>query len=647
MSIAFQCTNCGRTLRANPEMAGKRTKCPGCATILTIPSAEGASAPAKPATPRPTAAAPAPTPAAAPAAAAMVACECGTKIRTKPEWAGKTIKCPKCEARIKVPGGAPAPAAAPVKPAAPVKKPAPPPPPVEDDPFGGSFDDNQFAGGANDFADQPFSGGAASFNDDSAEAEAPVRPARRAAAAPPPKKKGKGGRIALFSLLIVLLILGGAFALFTEQAMGLVNSIMGKPDVTKPIAKIKVLPKDDDDEEPKDKTPKVDGKKDDKNVDEPVVDPVPEKKEPVDPTPPVKKTPAVANAISLVPSDALGFVSIKPQPLLKTKLGQEYWAGMAKGPGGKVNEAFVSAFGVGATDLSEIIIVSFEVPEPGANPVEKSIFIISTTKPYNIDGFNQDVDGKKFTKKEADGVVYFATDDPMPAAFVPMAANILVAGPEDVVVKYLSQKRAADGPLAPMIKNAATDHLLFVGFQVPPKLAESALENAPDMAKEMAAPFVEIQSGEVAVTGGKSVKLIAKLNFPDEEKAGKAKDGIGGLLFLGNATLPELKKQAPPGFEKVIALGEAAFKSIAPSTAGHTVTVPVTINASVDDLADLMSMFIRKGPPPQPKIEEKKIEEKKVEDESQVLESSLDTGRLTAFTAVRPELISVDPRRVD
>ena len=43
MAIVFQC-ECGRPLRANPETAGKKTKCPGCGQVLTIPGG-----PAKPA----------------------------------------------------------------------------------------------------------------------------------------------------------------------------------------------------------------------------------------------------------------------------------------------------------------------------------------------------------------------------------------------------------------------------------------------------------------------------------------------------------------------------------------------------------------------------------------------------------------------
>ena len=142
MSIAFSC-ECGRNLRAGPNLAGKKTKCPGCGAVLTIPAAseEAASAPPPPAPrPKPAPAAAQVTAPAAPVAAA-VTCTCGKRIATKPEWAGKTIKCPACENRIKVPAAAVAspvvPAAAAAKPA-PAKRPAPPPPPAEeDDPFGG------------------------------------------------------------------------------------------------------------------------------------------------------------------------------------------------------------------------------------------------------------------------------------------------------------------------------------------------------------------------------------------------------------------------------------------------------------------------------------------------------------------------------
>lgn len=37
MPISFSCT-CGKTLRANDEVAGKRVKCPGCGTAVVVPA---------------------------------------------------------------------------------------------------------------------------------------------------------------------------------------------------------------------------------------------------------------------------------------------------------------------------------------------------------------------------------------------------------------------------------------------------------------------------------------------------------------------------------------------------------------------------------------------------------------------------------
>ncbi len=51
MAIVFHC-KCGQLLRAQPDAAGKRTRCPGCSQVLTIPTAsEPATSPAAPAPP--------------------------------------------------------------------------------------------------------------------------------------------------------------------------------------------------------------------------------------------------------------------------------------------------------------------------------------------------------------------------------------------------------------------------------------------------------------------------------------------------------------------------------------------------------------------------------------------------------------------
>lgn len=40
MSISVKCGNCGKTVKARDEHAGKKVKCPGCGAVLKVPAAE-------------------------------------------------------------------------------------------------------------------------------------------------------------------------------------------------------------------------------------------------------------------------------------------------------------------------------------------------------------------------------------------------------------------------------------------------------------------------------------------------------------------------------------------------------------------------------------------------------------------------------
>lgn len=49
MAIVFNCT-CGKPLRAKDESAGKKTKCPHCGTVVSIPGAVRSTSPPSPST---------------------------------------------------------------------------------------------------------------------------------------------------------------------------------------------------------------------------------------------------------------------------------------------------------------------------------------------------------------------------------------------------------------------------------------------------------------------------------------------------------------------------------------------------------------------------------------------------------------------
>lgn len=94
--MAVQC-QCGQKFKAKSEMAGKKAKCPKCQSPILIP---GGKAPATPAAKQP----------AAGAGKINVQCTCGQVYSVPATMAGRAVKCQKCGAGMKVPGGATAPA---------------------------------------------------------------------------------------------------------------------------------------------------------------------------------------------------------------------------------------------------------------------------------------------------------------------------------------------------------------------------------------------------------------------------------------------------------------------------------------------------------------------------------------------------------
>ena len=75
--IKFSCDNCGHKIATSDEQAGKRGKCPGCGSVITVPEKT---------------------------ILVNFLCEnCGEKISALPTQAGKKGKCPKCQRTLVVP----------------------------------------------------------------------------------------------------------------------------------------------------------------------------------------------------------------------------------------------------------------------------------------------------------------------------------------------------------------------------------------------------------------------------------------------------------------------------------------------------------------------------------------------------------------
>lgn len=98
--IQFVCGSCHKTLRVPAANAGKKGKCPHCATVMTIPTQSPVAGPAAGAKWKG-----APQPAAAAAAAPIqFTCPgCRKSVRVKASAAGQQGQCPHCQTVVKIP----------------------------------------------------------------------------------------------------------------------------------------------------------------------------------------------------------------------------------------------------------------------------------------------------------------------------------------------------------------------------------------------------------------------------------------------------------------------------------------------------------------------------------------------------------------
>lgn len=101
-SIRVKC-RCGKVLAAPFKAAGKQVQCPACKQPLKVPASASHpdSQPDKKSPPA------AEAPKASASEKVKVKCQCGKVLAVDPKLAGKAVKCPQCQAAIRVPASAP------------------------------------------------------------------------------------------------------------------------------------------------------------------------------------------------------------------------------------------------------------------------------------------------------------------------------------------------------------------------------------------------------------------------------------------------------------------------------------------------------------------------------------------------------------
>ncbi len=313
------------------------------------------------------------------------------------------------------------------------------------------------------------------------------------------------------------------------------------------------------------------------------IDPEPE--ETNDPKPaPDKKT-----VFDYVPGDAISFASIRVGTFLDSPSGAKviemagpFYAGFVKETEKNLK--------VEPKDIRTILVIAMTVPTDPKKADQSGVIVVETAKPIDPAGLEMQAD----SKSEVHGkTMYFKKDDPV--GVLMLSPTRILTGTKEMVTALMTGTPKA-GPLSASVKDAAASKaLVFVAFQTTPELAKIRDAGLDPVRKSFppAETIADVAAGQLTISEEKSLKISLKLKYPDADKAEMSKKAIEELVDQGSALLTLGKKnieELPQG-AKLAALGRSALASVKLSLEDETLTVPLEINATIGDLAEIgMSM---------------------------------------------------------
>jgi hypothetical protein len=253
--------------------------------------------------------------------------------------------------------------------------------------------------------------------------------------------------------------------------------------------------------------------------------------------------------------------------------------------------ALTQAIGITPDSILDATAVFTGIPK---GPDAENLFtIIRTTKPVDTSKLESgEALGQKFEKKEVDGKVLLASPSPMMPSVCVVAPQTIWIATEKMLTERLAMPTAREGPLADAIKEASTSKaLIFAAGHVTPEASEKLAQGA-EFVKAIAPGaenLADLVAASFSLSEGKNVQIALKLTFSDPDKANKAKEGVESLVKLGVVQFEDLKKGfgADPKLQKPLQLAEGALASVKPSVEGQTLVIPLQVEATLAELAEL------------------------------------------------------------
>jgi hypothetical protein len=307
--------------------------------------------------------------------------------------------------------------------------------------------------------------------------------------------------------------------------------------------------------------------------------------------------------MDLVPGDAQGFVVLNIADALNTEGGKKVLAEMGKNGQGPTPAEIEAKTGLKLNEIERLTIV--------VTDFERQIGwgLATASKPFDRAKLVAAFEGKSEKVQHAGktlDVVTTNTGERMALYFV--HDKLLAVGPEAGVkkaVELVGGKRPS-GPLDDAIKRARDHHMVCLGVNPPAGRLQQLAQTLPPQAASYKA-LLDVQTLTLVVDGDAQTKIELSLRFPNDAKAGEAKQAIDGVVAMGKLMIgmldAQLKQGLPPqAADEVGRQIKGALESVKVNQSGPNVLVTVSINSKAisDALTPMLGQMagpVMPGPP--------------------------------------------------
>jgi RNA polymerase sigma factor (sigma-70 family) len=227
--------------------------------------------------------------------------------------------------------------------------------------------------------------------------------------------------------------------------------------------------------------------------------------------------------LALIPADALGFMRVSVQDLLRSDHGKELFRQLNQSEA-KPLEAIEENFGIPVSKMDRVLVIALPFLPSVEPPL---VTVVRTTQPYERDAVRKRLvpEGKEATRN---GKAYYAALEQRGWAVWFASTHTYVVGKPSFLESYLDAGASGErnARLAPALKLAADKHVVVAGFRVTPDLGQALRSHKIPAQGRFLQPLLEVRSGSAVLDLDGELRLRGRLSLSDEEEASDAAEAV-------------------------------------------------------------------------------------------------------------------------